>query len=127
MTAWHLSEWIFWEFEEQHFTNHKNPKENVREFQNTVVAKCPSIKLMNDIADGSKHYKLRSNRRIETELHNGEYSNQEYSREYDISILKIKQPDGTTLFFEDEIQTVINFWKDYFENLGISLTIRSPE
>lgn len=118
MTAWHLSEWIFWEFEKQNFTNHQSQKKNVREFQDRVIAICPSIKLMNDIADGSKHYKLNSSRGIKTKMHGGSFS-QAFSRAFDISVLLIIHPDGTELYFEDEIEKAVNFWKDYFVNRGI--------
>jgi len=56
-----------------------------------------------------------------TKLHNGAFS-REFSREFDISILKIELNDGTTVCFEDEIKTVIEFWRKYLSsNFGISL------
>ena len=59
MTSWHLSEWIYHEFE-----MNKSYKK-VKLYQAHVKKLCPSLQIMHDISNGSKHYNYeRANERV---------------------------------------------------------------
>lgn len=110
MTAWHLTEWVYNEFMNKKFSS-------VTDFQIDLKNKCFSLQLMHDISNGAKHYKLTKHKPSikDTELHHGSFSN-DFSRDFDISSLKIETNDGKVYYFEDEIENVINFWTSYFES-----------
>lgn len=119
MTAWHLFDWVFNEF----YYTQPSPFNSVSDFQRFIKQQCRSLQIMHDLTNGTKHYLL--NRRKpdvkETKLHNGGFS-REFSRDFDISILEIELNDGTTVYFEDEIKNVIEFWRDYLNsNFGLNL------
>lgn len=109
MVSWHLSEWI---------ANEENPGATDREIKNRVndfILKCPSLSIMKDIANGTKHFNITKYKPEvdKTHLHHGDF-NQDFSRDFNISSLIITMKDGEKKYFEDEIETVVNFWKDYF-------------
>lgn len=108
MTAWHLTEWVYNEFMSNKFAK-------VEDFQSDVKKKCFSLQLMHDISNGTKHYKLNRHKPEikETELHRGAFSNG-FSRDFDISSLKIETNDGMIYYFEDELEKTVAFWKSYF-------------
>src|SRR5688572_7858128 len=54
MTAWHLTEWIYNEFNSQ--LSSCFPK--LTDFQTDIKKQCPSLQIMHDIANGTKHYLL---------------------------------------------------------------------
>ena len=70
---------------------------------------------MQDISNGTKHFTITKYPPSvkNTELHKGAFSNA-FSRAFDISALEIELTNGTKLYFEDEIEKVINFWENYF-------------
>lgn len=107
MTAWHLTEWIYNEYNQS--TSVKLPQ-----FQSSLKQQCPSLQIMHDLANGTKHYLLTKHTPTikETELHKGVFSKQ-FSRQFDVSALKMELNDGTKMYFEDEIKIVVEFWKNY--------------
>lgn len=112
--AWHLVDWVFEEFQNIHLTR------SIGDFRDTLYPQCESLKIIHDIANGSKHNKVsRPKASIRsTNKHLGPFSNI-FSREFDQTCLEIIMEDGTILLFEDEIGKVVEFWKNYFErNLG---------
>ena len=115
--AWHLIDWIFNEFKEIH------QKENIGDFRETLYPDCESLKIMHDIANGTKHSKVsRPKASIkETKKHIGAFS-REFSREFEQTNLLIEMENGEVLYFVDEIEKVMEFWKDYFKSkLNIEL------
>jgi hypothetical protein len=112
MTSWHLSEWIFNEYKIEFDLKYNN----ITSFQNEVKKSCSSLQIMHDLANGTKHYYLTRHNPIvsESNIHEGAYS-REYSREFDISYLYLLLKDGSKLIFDDEIEKVVNFWKEYFK------------
>jgi len=119
MTAWHLTEWIYNEYNSQLISNYST----LTAFQIDIKRQCPSLQIMHDIANGTKHYLLTRHRPIikDTTLHQGAFSS-DFSRDFDISTLDIELNDGTKIYFEDEIETSINFWIQYL-NSTFNLTI----
>ena len=110
MTAWHLIDWLFRE---------KNPtaaKQEIGNFRKPLIEKCPSLQIMRDLTTGAKHYTISdyTPKMKSTELKKGAFS-KAFSRGFDIPSLIIELQDGTKIYFEDEIQKVIDFWTKYFE------------
>ncbi len=118
MTAWHLTEWSFNEFRSQlpsRFTS-------LNMWQKELKGQCPSLQIMHDLANGTKHYLLTRHIPVikETKLHKGVFSSA-FSRGFDISTLDIELNDGTKIYFEDELESVITFWKNHLKiNFNIS-------
>lgn len=113
MTSWHLTEWIYNEFN----TQLKLSFPTLPTFQSFIKVQCPSLQIMHDIANGTKHYKLTQHKPVikETSIHQGAFSS-EFSREFDITTLNIELNNGTELYFEDEIERSINFWRQYLHS-----------
>ena len=109
LTAWHLIDWIY-------HNDHELSKKysELKEFQQELKSLCPSLQIMHDIANGSKHNSLKWHKPIikETRLYKGSFSN-DFSRDFDISSLDIELTDGTKIYFEDEIKNVVDFWTKY--------------
>lgn len=110
MTSWHLTEWIYNEYNSLLVSDFAT----LATFQNNIKRQCPSLQIMHDIANGTKHYLLTRHRPIirDTTLHQGGFSSG-FSRDFNISTLDIELYDGTKIYFEDEIKTTIIFWKQY--------------
>jgi hypothetical protein len=108
MTAWHLSDWIFYEYGYEKTMKLFN-------FQESLKAQCPSLQVMQDITHGSKHFKLKTHQpKIEaTRLHHGSFD-KSFDRSFDISSLDIEMKDGTKRYFEDDLNAVVGFWSKYF-------------
>jgi hypothetical protein len=118
MTAWHLHEWVYNEY------NLSSTYPKLRIYQDYLKVSCPSFQLMQDLANGTKHFKitLYIPKVQETHLHQGGFSSG-FSRGFDISMLEIKLDDGSVVDFESQIQNVINFWKGYLPTFGIDTNI----
>lgn len=113
MTAWHLSDWVYHEYnykEKEEFTHFPS-------FQKYLKELCPSLQIMHDLTNGTKHYHLARHKPSveDTELHHGGFSS-DFSNDFDVSGLEISMKDGSRLFFEDEMETVIEFWKKYLRD-----------
>lgn len=119
MTAWHLTDWIYNEYGNQLKVNFKS----IHEFRNDLKVKCSSLQVMQDLTNGTKHHTITMyiSKVKDTNLHKGDYSS-DYSRDFNISTLDIKLIDGTSVYFEDEIENVMNFWRGYL-NTKLNLTV----
>lgn len=106
--AWHMIEWVYKEFESQLSED---------SFKKNIVQQCPSLEIMRNLANGTKHNKRSGeNQAIKgTELHLGVFS-KEFSREFDTSHLKIELRDGRKIYFEDEIKKAMLFWTGYLKS-----------
>ena len=51
-TSWHLIDWAFEDFKLTHNL------QNIGEFRETLYPSCPSLKIMHDLANASKHKNL---------------------------------------------------------------------
>lgn len=110
LTAWHLTDWIFVEH------NEKLKYSDLGTFRSSL--KCGSLLLMHDIANGSKHFKLKwpKSNISRTNLHYGEFSS-DFSLEFNVSCLTITLDSGEEKYFEKEIEEVIAFWESYFNKV----------
>ena len=113
MTSWHLSEWIYHEFE-----MNKSYKK-VKLYQAHVKKLCPSLQIMHDISNGSKHYKLDYHKPkvAKTDKHKGTFDNT-FDFSFDRTMLQIIMLDGTVLVFDIELEKTILFWADYLKTLN---------
>lgn len=107
--SWHLIDWVFEE--------NKAIYNNIGELREDLYPKCDALKLMHDIANGSKHNNVsRPKAKIKnTDLHRGDYSSDYNRKNYNISKLIIELETGETLDFYIEIKKVINFWEKYLQ------------
>ncbi len=114
MTAWHLTEWTYHEFKPVLSNIHST----LGHYQQGLKNDCPSLQIMHDLANGTKHYQLKRHKSVvkATDLHLGDFSN-DFSRDFDISSLDIELNDGSKIYFEDEIETVISFWTIYLRDI----------
>ena len=110
MTAWHLVEWIYFDFD----FKTKFPK--ISDYKREIKLLCPKLQIMLDIANGSKHFQITNYppKVTETKLHEGAYSD-DYSSDYDISRLQVVY-NSEIFDFINEILIVRDFWVEYFKN-----------
>lgn len=110
--SWHLADWIYKEYEKNNFNT-------LTDYQKTIKSNCPSLKIMQDITNGSKHLFFKTEYKpevIRTNLHKGAFqSNAFQNNAFDTDMLEIEMKDGTKLKFEDEIDKVVKFWKKYLK------------
>lgn len=113
MTAWHLTDWIYHEY------NYKSKFPKLGDFQKSLKINCDSLQIMHDITNGSKHYKLTKHvpKISNTAMHEGTFDNT-FDFSFDTSRLEIIMDDGRTLLFINEIENVVNFWRDFLNNLN---------
>lgn len=114
MTAWHLTDWVFNEYNSTISINFPT----LASYQEDMKVRCPSLQIMHDVTNGTKHYELK--RHIpevkETKLHQGAFD-KSFDRSFDTSSLDVEMKDGRKIYFEDEIGNVVEFWEDYFQNV----------
>lgn len=106
MTAYHLIEWIYFECDEY---------KSLDNFRKDIKEKCPEMQIAHDIATGGKHYKLNTHKpKIEdTKLKGGSFS-RGFSKDFDVSYLKVEMKDGRIMNFENVAKNIIIFWKKYY-------------
>lgn len=119
-TAWHLTEWVWKGHLESNRQSAFTSVNSTADFKNYVCNHCPEMRIMRDIANGSKHFRLdRNNPKVQgTELHMGSFDNS-FSRAFDISTLDVVLDDSSLVYFEDTIQPVIDFWDNFFATYSI--------
>jgi hypothetical protein len=110
--SWHMIEWVYKEFE---------PQLSEDLFKKNIIQQCPSLEIMRNLANGTKHNKRSGESQAikGTELHLGVFS-KEFSREFDTSHLKIELRDGRKIYFEDEIKKAMLFWTEYLKSKSVS-------
>lgn len=113
MTAWHLTDWIYWEFG----LDKKYPK--LPDFQKNIKVECESLRIMQDITNGSKHYHLTRHKPIsdKTSTDYGTAFPIVFSTSFSDPYLKVLTKDSQDFVFIDEIEKVIEFWKNYLDVL----------
>ncbi len=117
MTAWHLVDWVFNEYKLSGLVSKNAKRDALRQFQEELKAQCSELQIMNDIADGTKHCEIdRKHDTQSTNLHEGSFSN-DFSRDFDISCLLIQMDNGSEVYFEDSIESVMSFWENYINSL----------
>ncbi|SDQ23324.1 hypothetical protein [Flagellimonas zhangzhouensis] len=112
MTSWHLSEWVFHEYELG------GQFSKIKDFQKHLKELCPSLQIMHDISNGSKHYKLNTHKPKvkETERKTGTFD-KTFDFSFDRTMLKIVMPNNQIAVFDEELEKTIAFWKEFMNNL----------
>jgi hypothetical protein len=114
MTAWHLSEWIYNEYLETKCAEFAR----LNDFHNFIKTECPSLQIMQDLSNGTKHSKITMyNPEIQnTEKYEGTFD-YTFDFSFDRSSLDIELSNGTKTEFSFEIEKCIDYYKTFFENL----------
>ena len=114
--AWHLCDHVFEEL------SSNSPFTGKADIQDHVRYNCPELAYLQDICIESKHGKI--SRYVphidETRHHAGDFSRDDFdSRDFDVSRLEIKLPDGQTVLFDDTVDRAVDFWSKFFDDHGI--------
>jgi len=119
-TCWHLIDWLF-----THYVALNGPIAGfatLTDYREDLYPRCPNLKLMHDIANGSKHAELsrpKSNIK-DTNKKMGGFGAGFSRKDFDVSRLEIHMEDGSIIDFYDVAEDVVTFWNNYFNNvLGI--------
>lgn len=94
----------------------KHYDKELDDFKKELRTRCPSLSLMQDICNGSKHAIIT--RYIpdvkNTEESPGDFSD-DFGKDFNIDELVIEL-ENETLYFSDAIEKVITFWRNYLDN-----------
>jgi hypothetical protein len=112
MTSWHLTEWIYHEYN----FNKKFKKNN---YQKHIKKLCPSLQIMHDISNGSKHYKLDWHKPLieATERKEGPFDHT-FDFTFEKTMLRIVLPNNEIVIYDEELKKTINFWENYLNKLS---------
>jgi hypothetical protein len=115
MNAYHMLEWV-WEHEPgmaQKFSDNSA-------FRSTVYRKCPPIKVMRDLSNGSKHTNIKRTQNpavSSTAVHKGAFQTNAFQSDaFDVGALKVNMADGTSHNFIDDAAAVMAFWDGAFRD-----------
>jgi hypothetical protein len=110
LNSWHLIEWVYAD---------NNNNISLADFRETLYPQCESLKLMHDIANGTKHRILsRPKADIKDTRFDGDFCEDDFGDDFNTGVLEIELNTGQVLRFGDEIEKVIIFWKTYFEDFN---------
>lgn len=127
INSWHLSDWTFQEFfkSDNRFQNsieivdgEKKLFSGLLKYQKYLIKKCPDLKYMRSITNGTKHcISNKKNNSEKTETYIGDYNPKDFSRQdFDVARFVIKLKNGSSIDFEESLLKTIEFWKDFIEN-----------
>ncbi|MFP7408836.1 hypothetical protein [Aeromonas veronii] len=105
---WHLCDWYYEE-------NKDTLKyKQLSDLQGHVGSECPSLRVMRDICNGSKHASLGKTRTPivrKALVHKGGFSSG-FSNGFDISVLQVELTDGSIYEFDKEVRKSIDYWME---------------
>ena len=89
--------------------------------RNDLYERCPDLKAVRDLSNMAKHggelLQDRTPYFKKADLHQGAFS-QEFSKEFDTSMLVLALEDGTELVYADVVARAMRFWEDFFATAG---------
>jgi len=92
-----------------------NNREQLRQFKRDILVSFPTLKYVRDLTNKRKHRKLDGKFIVKSEEHHiGDFSPEDYSREFNISCLIITTVDGQRLYVEDIFDECLAFWDRFF-------------
>ena len=102
---WHMCDWFFKE------RGDSSGYSDLRNLQRAFGELCPALRVMRDIANGTKHAGIDRGKPVvkKTKEHKGSFS-RDFSRDFDISVLEIDLMDGNKVYFDDRVREVLEFW-----------------
>ncbi len=89
------------------------------DLQGDLGKKCPALRVMRDICNGSKHGGLdRTNNPMirKTKRYDGAFDADVFSDTFDISVLEVELTNGDKAYFDDLVQEALQFWKQTIES-----------
>jgi hypothetical protein len=108
---WNLCDWYYEE-------NKANLGYNqLSDFQGGIGKQCPSLRIIRDVSNGSKHANISKTRNPvvhKTIRHDGDFTD-EFTREFDVSVLEVELTDGSTWYFDEIVKEVLAFWRSKLE------------
>jgi len=105
MLGWHIVEWLFTEAAARGLTP------DLRQLRDKVIAECPALARIRDVADGTKHVRLSRKTAIQkAEHHQGAFS-AGFSRGFDVSALQLIVEDGSLYYFDDDLKIARQYWR----------------
>lgn len=112
-TSWHLAEWIYYE----NIDSLKTKYSNLNAYTYVKKQICPSLQIMHDLANGTKHYSLTKHvpKVIDSNIHHGTFNNEDFNEDFNNSYLFVLFEDGSKYNFLNELEKVVNFWEEYFK------------
>ena len=115
--AWHLCDHVF------EALSSNSPFTGKADLQDHVRHNCPEVAYLQDICIESKHGKI--SRYVphidETRHHAGDFSRDDFDcRDFDVSRLEIKLPDGQTVLFDDTVDRSVDFGRNSSTSTGSS-------
>lgn len=114
MTAYHLIEWV-WGL-------HVKPAPSLqstlsvtssKEFREYCLRQCPELETMQCVCEGSKHLGTSGKNVKSTQLKGGAFDSS-FDKSFDISRLQLDKTDGSTSYFDNELEAVVTFWDSFF-------------
>ncbi|MGD1887531.1 MAG: hypothetical protein ACFB01_10515 [Cohaesibacteraceae bacterium] len=120
MAGWSLVDWVFDEYvREDNWSNTRRSKE-LLSFKQHLKRDCPSLDLLQDIANARKHRRVENYGKtvLEARSHSGGFSSG-FSRGFNISRLIIVTADRE-FDFEDTVVATLDCWDRYFDREGLA-------
>lgn len=111
-TAWSLTEWVGKEFKGV------SNKKDLREFRETLYSLYAPFKIIADIVDHSKHFKLSGETKsnlVDAGKREGPFSSY-FTGAFQKEKLLIELGDGSYYDVEQMIDELISFWTVYFQD-----------
>ncbi|MCP3929683.1 MAG: hypothetical protein GY705_11350 [Bacteroidetes bacterium] len=108
---WHLCDWYYEEHKATlNFTQ-------LSDLQGTYGKRCPSLRVIRDVCNGTKHCKLKRTRNPKvqaTKKREGGLSSA-FNQGFDASALVVELKDGSELYFTKAVEKSFEFWKGLIE------------
>jgi hypothetical protein len=117
--AWSLTDWVQKDYSSIHGIS------DLGAFRATLYPRCNDLKIIHDLCQFTKHSEVsKPKAKIKLmRVSNGALSSS-FSRDFDVSVLQIELENGSISDFLDCINSVVEFWKDYFRN---TIKVEVPE
>ena len=111
IVAWSMCDWVHAEL---------RPWLGLKDIQNEVKGKCPALDYIQDLANTVKHRNLTKPElaQLITAERTGAFE-RGFDRGFDIVRLELALKDGRTLWFEDVIKEVLDFWDRYLREKNL--------
>jgi hypothetical protein len=112
-TAWHLTDWVYPEFENAAYAN-------LGAMREAFFASCKELRIMHDLATGLKHFTVSRPKSdmSGSHMHEGPFGKQ-FSKQFDVSYLAIDFANGDSEAINSIFDKVLAFWKAYFQDKAI--------
>ncbi len=123
ITAWHLTDWLWWYDRAQHPDAKKHfGCSSLRSFQAKICDESSDIKVCNDLATGSKHfYVARQTKVVETVAVSAGPGFILGTDQLDVDrldpspVLKVRMVDGTSVKAAVVLNHTMKFWFNFFQ------------